>query len=149
MRSIEREIVGAFIFSKDDKILLGEVGVFAGTRAVPGGGIEPCETKEQAVQREVLEETGIDITGQDVTLIPGFTEGSSEKTLRDTGERIMVHMRFFDFVVRLNKNAADLPSGGLDDFRDAQWYDRTQLQELSLSPPTHSRLVNLGYLQAV
>lgn len=143
---MERDIVGAFLFSKDDKILLGEVGVFPGTRAVPGGGIEPGETKELAVQREVLEETGIDITGQDVTLVPGFTVDSSEKTLRDTGEKVLVHMKFFDFIIRLNKNADELPSGGLDDFRDAQWYAAEDLASIRLSPPTQQRLITIGFI---
>lgn len=65
MRTIQRDIVGAFIFSSDNKLLLGKSikgGVYPDYWIVPGGGMEPDETKVEAVKRETLEETGIDIS---------------------------------------------------------------------------------------
>ncbi|MBX6334015.1 NUDIX domain-containing protein [Candidatus Saccharibacteria bacterium] len=61
MRTIKRDVVGAFIFSSDNKILLGKSrkgGVYHGTWMVPGGGIEEGETMRDAVIREIREEVG-------------------------------------------------------------------------------------------
>lgn len=43
MRTIHRDIVGGFIFSKDGKVLLGKNrtgGVYEGSYVVPGGGVD-------------------------------------------------------------------------------------------------------------
>ncbi len=148
MREIDRDIVGAFLISQDQAIYLGEVGVYAGHLAVPGGGKEPGETDEQAVRREILEETGIDIDGQDVTRCDDIQTGVSEKTLRDTGERVRVSMRFIDYIVQLDKPSSQLPTGGMDDFRNAKWYPLATASELKLTPPTRARLTKLGYIHA-
>lgn len=53
MRTIRRNIASAFFVSKDKKVLLGKNrkgGIFEGSYAVPGGGIEEGETKEQGLQ---------------------------------------------------------------------------------------------------
>ena len=72
MRTIQRDIVGGFIFSADGKLLLGKNrkgGVYEGLFVVPGGGVDTGETKPQALRREMLEETGIDIATATVTSI--------------------------------------------------------------------------------
>jgi 8-oxo-dGTP diphosphatase len=53
----------AIIEYPDGKILLIKRGsrVFRGYWALPGGRVEPKETVEQAVVREVKEETGLDV----------------------------------------------------------------------------------------
>ena len=113
MRTIDRDIVGAFIFSKDDQILLGKGGVYPGKWIVPGGGIEPGETKLAALKREILEETGIDISGDKVEALKEVLEGESQKTLRDSGERVLVKMRFiflvFGVCSLINKSLLNYP----------------------------------------
>jgi len=72
MRTIKRDVVGAFIFSSDNKILLGKSrkgGVYHGTWMVPGGGIEEGETMRDAVIREIREEVGVDISPFDIKLL--------------------------------------------------------------------------------
>ena len=57
MRTIYRDIVGGFIFSKDAKLLLGKNrkgGVYEGCYLVPGGGVEEGETNEAALEREMM-----------------------------------------------------------------------------------------------
>ena len=53
----------AIITNKEDKILLVNLkkGPFAGGLCIPGGGVYPGELIEQAIKREVLEETGVEI----------------------------------------------------------------------------------------
>lgn len=63
MNKTVRVGVGVIIF-RDNKILLGErIGAHgAHTWATPGGHLEVGESIEECARREVLEETGLDIT---------------------------------------------------------------------------------------
>ena len=147
MRTIERNIVGGFIFSKDGKLLLGKGGVYKGAWLVPGGGVENEETLLDALLREVLEETGIDIRkNAQVVMVEGALNGKSAKTLRNTGEKVMVHMQFFNFKVQLHMNAKDIRIQAEDDFVDARWFSQDQLEKLKLSTPTRETLIKLGYI---
>ena len=57
--------VTAAIIEKDGKILIGKRkagdDLFAGLWEFPGGKIEPGETREEALKREIFEELNIDI----------------------------------------------------------------------------------------
>lgn len=55
-----REAVRAVLLDPDDRILLVRFEFPGATRwALPGGGIEPGETAEQALRRELVEEVGL------------------------------------------------------------------------------------------
>lgn len=152
MRTIERDIVGAFIFSKDGKILLGQSisgGVYEDQWVVPGGGIEPGETKLEAVIRETKEEVGIDISGAEIEEILGTSTGKSEKKLRDTGEQVLVVMEFFDFKVNLPVESTDVQLKFDDDLSKAQWFSSTDLQELQLGVPTQNTLSKIGFITKI
>lgn len=149
MRIIERDIVGAFIFSSDGKVLLGhnkKGGVYQDQLIVPGGGIEDGESKEDAVAREIFEETGIDISDARVELVEGYSTGESEKTLRDTGERVLVKMRFYDFKVTLGHVANEVVLKFDDDYADANWYASDELTGLSIGPATEATLAKLTFI---
>lgn len=53
--------VGALIFNKDGQLLLLRGKKFKGHYVIPGGHIEIGETMEEALRREVREETGLEI----------------------------------------------------------------------------------------
>ncbi len=148
MRTIERDIVGAFIFSKDGKVLFGKTGAYEGLWVVPGGGIEEDETKLQALIRETLEETGIDIKDAEITPFKEIHHGESEKTLRNTGERVLVKMKFFDYKIAMKEVANKINIDPTDDLSDLHWFSREELAKLEIiSPPTIKILHQLGYLK--
>lgn len=121
-------------------------GVYQGYWVIPGGGVEKGETRRRAVEREVAEETGIDITGADVAPIDIVHGGESEKTLRDTGERVNVKMVFNDFQITLGQLAADVNVKCEDDITDARWFSKSELPGLKLTSPTVESLKILGVL---
>lgn len=149
MRTIERDIVGAFIFSSDAKVLLGhnkKGGVYQDQLVVPGGGIEEGESKSNALKREILEETGIDITDAVISEIEGVSVGESEKTLRDTGEKVLVKMQFHDFEVQLGVNSSEVELKFEDDYEAAQWYAPEELVNAEMSPATMATLRKLEFI---
>jgi 8-oxo-dGTP pyrophosphatase MutT (NUDIX family) len=150
MRTIERDIVGAFIFSSDNKVLLGHNktgGVYQDQLIVPGGGIEQGESKVDALKREVLEETGIDISNAIVIEIEGISVGESEKTLRELGERVIVRMNFHDFKVQLPLASDQVVMTFDDDYEQAQWYTSDELAAAKIGPATETTLRKLHFLQ--
>jgi acetyl-CoA carboxylase carboxyl transferase subunit beta len=66
MSSVPKEAVSALIFH-GDKVLLIQRGhePAMGKWSLPGGGVEPGETYEQALIREVREETGLSVSIHD------------------------------------------------------------------------------------
>jgi 8-oxo-dGTP pyrophosphatase MutT (NUDIX family) len=149
MRTIERDIVGAFIFSADNELLLGKSvkgGVYQDQWIVPGGGVEAGETKLEAVGREAKEEVGLDVSEAEVEPIEGVSYGKSVKKLRDTDETVLVKMAFYDFIVRLKENAKDVQIVAEDDFTDARWFSAQDLKPEMLGPPTLATLRKIGYI---
>lgn len=149
MRTIQRDIVGAFIFSADNKLLLGKSidgGVYPDSWIVPGGGVEPDETMADAIKREILEETGIDISGAVIEEMNGVLSGESEKVLRDTNERALVEMKFYNFKVTLLKKSTDIILAHDDDFVQSKWFTANELKKIKLSPPTMASLKKLGLI---
>lgn len=151
MRTIYRTVVSVLIFSKDGKLLMGmkdpkDGGVYADCWHIPGGGVDEGETQEQALRREILEEVGIDIAGCKVTLADDQGSGETEKTLKDTGEKVMCHMKFYVYRVDIDKNADEIETKLSDDLVKLEWVDPAKLDGYKLTPPSITLFQRLGYL---
>jgi 8-oxo-dGTP pyrophosphatase MutT (NUDIX family) len=75
------------------------------------------------------------------------TTGSSEKTLRESGERVNCNMHFFTYKVVLHDRiAADIEVRLNDEFIEYRWVRPDELRDLNLSPPARELYRELGYL---
>ena len=152
MRTLKRDTVAALIFSRDGKLFQGmkgpkEGGVYADCWHTPGGGINDGENKVSALKREVFEETGIDISGYPIELVDDKEHGASEKTLKDTGEKVLCEMTFNVYKVVINdKDAKDIRVNVGDDLVKYKWADLSELKNLKLTPPSIELFKKLGYL---
>lgn len=153
MRTIERDIVAAYMYSADGRLFLARHSdpaagvVYGDVWKVPGGGVEGGESKTAALIREIFEETGIDISSFPHELVDDTRGDSAEKVLRGSGERVIAKMKFFTYRIMLDKNAADI-AVTLDphEFTEYLWALPEDFASLPLSPPTHWRLKEWGLL---
>ena len=120
--------VGAVVLD-DDRVLLIKRGhaPLKGQWSLPGGGVETGETLEDAIAREVLEETG-------VTIDVGPIVEVLDRISRDVDGRVEHHFVLIDFVAR--------PIGGLlrsaSDADDAAWVPLPELPKYDVAAVTLS-----------
>ena len=110
------DAVGAVVLRADGAVLLVRRArpPAVGTWTLPGGKVEPGESLEQAIVREVREETALEVTPLAIAM-----------TLDLFGYHIT------DFVCRLNQDGE--PRAG-DDVDDARWARAAELEALFLTP---------------
>ena len=126
----ERPVVGVGAVVLDgERVLLIRRGhaPLKGQWSLPGGGVEVGETLEQAIAREVLEETGLVVeVGPMVEVL--------DRISRDADGRVDYHFVLIDFVCR--------PDGGVlrsaSDAEDAAWVALRDLAQYEVAPVTIS-----------
>ncbi len=118
--------VGAVVLD-GDRVLLVKRGhePLKGQWSLPGGGVELGETLEQAIAREVREETGLDVeVGPIVDVL--------DRIGRDADGLVEHQFVLVDFVCR--------PSGGVlrsaSDADDAEWVPLDDLARYGVAPVT-------------
>lgn len=87
-------VVGALILNQDDLMLLAKSQKWKGKYTVFGGHVEIGETLEDAIMREVKEETGLDISLEKKI---GFSDSVFEEDFKEEK-----HFVFLDFLCRFD-----------------------------------------------
>jgi 8-oxo-dGTP diphosphatase len=121
-----RVAVGAVVF-KDGCVLLVRRGKppAEGLWAIPGGSVEIGETLQEAAEREILEETGVQIRASK----PIYTFDVID---RDAAENVRFHYVIVDLVADY---VLGEPSPG-DDALEARWVSARDIHNLKVSTTT-------------
>lgn len=153
MREIQRTIVSALIFSQDGKLLMGRKdpskgGVYPNAWHIPGGGTDGDETFLQTLEREVKEEVGIDVSKCNIVPLLIKRSGSAEKTLKDTGERVLCMMEFNYFEVYVPKLSNEIEIILSDDLVEVKWFSREELASIAHIPGGKEFFIEMDYMAA-
>jgi ADP-ribose pyrophosphatase YjhB (NUDIX family) len=118
--------VGALIFRRGS-ILLVQRGKepLKGWWSLPGGALEMGESLDEAVRREVLEETGLIVK-------PGNVFEIFERIMKDAAGAIEYHFVLMDYICRVT--GGTLCAG--DDVALAEWVARRDLPSLRITEGT-------------
>ena len=121
-----RVAVGAVVF-KDERVLLVRRGQPPAQNlwAIPGGRVKLGETLAEAAERELLEETGIQIRAAE----PIYTFDVIE---RDEGGKVRFHYVIVDLAADYVKGE---PLAG-DDAMEARWISADEINGLEVSTAT-------------
>ena len=120
--------VGALIY-RGDEILLVQRGrePLAGYWSLPGGAVETGERLEDAMCREVLEETGLNVAVGEIAVV-------FERIMPDALGRCEYHYLLIDF--RCEVIGGALQPG--DDARDVAYFRLSELANLQLTQGTRA-----------
>ena len=134
-------VVGILRNARGDTLLCRmpeDRGVFPGEWGLPGGGVEPGETLEQALRREIREELGLEL-GEVAPLF--FSEGTHRKLFPD-GQRREIQMIFLLFECRAEPGEIRLSP----EFDAFAWVSRADLASYALNTATVATFRRLGLL---
>lgn len=117
-------VAGALILDNEGKVFLAKSHKWKGKYTMSGGHIEMGETMEEAIKREVIEETGMDVEVLDYL---GVEEGINNEEYHEK--------KHFIFVEVLCKFEGDKKSIKLNDefYGDPLWLELEKARELDLA----------------
>jgi len=123
--------VGAVIFNKENKLLLCKSHKWNDQYVIPGGHVEIGEQLEDALRREIHEETGLEI--YDLHLI-GIKESIYSKTFHKKR-----HFIFIDYICRTEVDRVTLN----DEAEEYIWTDIHEIDNYDLGGFTRDLLLKI------
>lgn len=120
--------VGGLIFNSKGEIFLMKSHKWRHKYVVPGGHIELGETMEQALKREIKEETGLDIF--DIKFL-GFQEFIFDKAFAKKK-----HFIFFNFIAKTKSSKVKLN----EEAQEYIWIDPKKALKLPVEPYTRKSI---------
>ncbi|OCL26572.1 ADP-ribose pyrophosphatase [Orenia metallireducens] len=123
--------VGAIIFNPDNKILLCKSHKWDNKYVIPGGHIELGESMEDALKREILEETGLEI--YDIKLI------SLKESIYSDNFHKQKHFIFIDYICKTDSYSVTLN----EEAQEYNWVDLDEIDNYKLGGFTKELLTEL------
>lgn len=143
MKEEKKTHIGSYgVIIKDDKIALIKKarGGYKGKLDLPGGGIEHDETPHQTLQRELMEEAGVEVLKQELLDTTSVT--FKWQTPVNTIENLH-HIGILYTVTPKEYKLKEIPDGL--DSNGCNWYKIKDLKKEDLSPFTSYAIEKLGY----
>lgn len=134
--------VGAVILDKQNRVLLvkhvpEKEGFWAGKYICPGGRLDPGESLEDGVRREVREETGLEIH------ILHWVR-PMERIIRDSDGSLLDHIVYLDVVAKVKQGDFEPAS----DVGEGAWFAKEDLKKIreEIHQDTQRLLMEAGVL---
>lgn len=127
---------GEFLLCK----MASDRGVFPGQWALPGGGMEPGETMETALRREIMEELGEELNITDIRPW-AFRDDTRTKAYQDgTTEEIYMIYLIFDCISANRKITFN------EEFQEITWVSPEKLKDMDLNEATRITFTQKGLI---
>jgi len=126
--------VGAMIFNQENKFLLVKTHKWNHKYGIPGGKIDMGETCEEALIREIKEETGLSV--RDVQFVTFYDSVFSKEFYKPS------HMILLNYTCRTSDTDVQLN----DEAQSYCWVGMEEAKEMDLNEPTR-KLVTQIYEQ--
>ena len=123
--------VGAVILNSEAEVLICKSNKWNQKYVIPGGHIEAGESMEEALIREVKEETGLDVF--EIELL-GINESIYSESFQNKK-----HFIFVDFICRSNSNDVILN----EEAQSYEWINLTEIENYNLEKFTAKLLKEL------
>ncbi|WP_435953926.1 nucleoside triphosphatase NudI [Dryocola sp. BD626] len=141
---MRQRIIVCPVIQNDGEFLLCKMasdrGVFPGQWALPGGGMEPGETMETALRREIMEELGDELLITDINPW-AFRDDIRTKTYPDgTTEDIYMIYLIFDCV------SANRDITFNEEFQEIIWMPPEKIKSLDLNEATRVTFTEKGII---
>jgi len=131
MNKYPEPTVGAVIFNPEGKVLLCRSRKWGNKYVIPGGHIELGESMEEALKREILEETGLSV--YDIRLI-GLKECIYSSEFHDKK-----HFIFIDYICHTDSSDVILN----DEAEEYEWADMDNIEKYDLGGFTRELLMEI------
>ncbi len=95
---------------------------------LPGGGLEPHETPEQAAVRELYEETGLNVELTGLLAVDSFTVPAEERIAAADRQRALLSLRIIYTARRTGGSLRPEPDGSTD---EVAWIDLDKVTAIS------------------
>lgn len=129
------------IVINNDKILLNE---FGGGQYynIPGGGVEPGETVKQAVIREIYEESGLNVTVEDLIFALEYEPNKCNFIYGNTPKVSLVFRCFLngDDVIK-PPSVPDIDPDDPEISSESKWIPISGLKNINYVPYIHEQLI--------
>jgi len=114
--------VGALIFNPEGKLLLVKTHKWKGNYTIPGGHVELGESLIEALKREILEETGLELIKSEFLCYQEF--------IYDECFHQKKHFIFFDFICHVKSGQVQLNN----EAQDFVWVDVKEAYSYPIDP---------------
>jgi phosphoglycolate phosphatase-like HAD superfamily hydrolase/ADP-ribose pyrophosphatase YjhB (NUDIX family) len=123
--------VGALILNPENKMLMVHTTKWRGTWGIPGGKIQEGETQEQALRREILEETALEL--QDIRFVMVHDSVFSPEFHKPA------HFLLLNYLARTQSSQVTLN----DEATEYRWVTLPEARAMNLNQPTITLLERL------
>ena len=126
-------VVAAIIFNSKNEVLLCKSEKWLNKYVVPGGHVEGGETLEEALIREVKEETNLGVYDLSLVALKDTAQNISELNPK-SGYPVAKHYIVFDFTCKTNDNIVKLNH----EASEYVWIALPEVFSFDLAPYTHA-----------